>query len=474
LDAADEACMNSSIRIRVPSKARIRTLATAAPLQIRALRFGKPGLPGADGTAAVIAHEAAVDPHPQYASAASLAAEAGARAAADQALATSIAGKADAVHGHAIADVSGLQSALAGKLDTSARGAANGVAGLDAGGKVPPGQLPAIAPESTDAVPEGTANLYHTANRVNALIGAAVGSVVQGFSQNLAALAGQASEAFGRGLLNLASAAALRTAIALPTTTVAGRLARYTDAAGALGETPGMVYDATNQRLGLGVTTPEYMLHTNFENPSWQGFGHVVIKRLAFASDASLPHLGQTVGTALIARHGTQEVGYFGCGNDSVLRIGAWVGQWIGLQFTTQGVIMSRMVVDQAGFTFQPSICTDATGVNECGFYSPGGLGSNTLGFITQRTERARFDAVGNFGLGATNPVCRLDVAGGPIRKRTSYTVATLPAASLGDGMETYVTDSNATLAAGHGNVVAGGGSNYVPVYSRGGQWLIG
>jgi hypothetical protein len=80
----------------------------------------------------------------------------------------------------------------------------------------------------------------------------------------------------------------------------------------------------------------------------------------------------------------------------------------------------------------------------------------------------------GNVGLGTTSPVCRLDVAGGPIRKRTSYTVATLPAASLGDGMETYVTDSNATLAAGHGDVVAGGGSNYVPVYSRGGQWRIG
>jgi hypothetical protein len=86
---------------------------------------------------------------------------------------------------------------------------------------------------------------------------------------------------------------------------------------------------------------------------------------------------------------------------------------------------------------------------------------------------RAIFSGL-NVGIDTTAPVCRLDVAGGPIRKRTSYTVATLPAASLGDGMETYVTDSNATLAAGHGNVVAGGGSNYVPVYSRGGSWRIG
>jgi hypothetical protein len=88
--------------------------------------------------------------------------------------------------------------------------------------------------------------------------------------------------------------------------------------------------------------------------------------------------------------------------------------------------------------------------------------------------EQARLTSGGNLGIGVSNPVCRLDVVGGPIRKRTAYTVATLPAASLGDGMETYVTDSNATLAAGHGDVVAGGGSNYVPVYSRGGSWLIG
>lgn len=54
-------------------------------------------------------------------------------------------------------------------------------------------------------------------------------------------------------------------------------------------------------------------------------------------------------------------------------------------------------------------------------------------------------------------------------------TVANLPsAASVGQGMRGFVTDSNATLATGHGNAVAGGGANKVPVYSDGSAWRIG
>ena len=41
------------------------------------------------------------------------------------------------------ADVSGLEAALSGKQDTSAKGQANGYAGLDGTGKVPEAQLPA-------------------------------------------------------------------------------------------------------------------------------------------------------------------------------------------------------------------------------------------------------------------------------------------------------------------------------------------
>lgn len=53
--------------------------------------------------------------------------------------------------------------------------------------------------------------------------------------------------------------------------------------------------------------------------------------------------------------------------------------------------------------------------------------------------------------------------------------VSALPsAATLGAGSRAFVTDSNATLAAGLGNIVAGLGANSTPVFSDGTNWRIG
>lgn len=58
---------------------------------------------------------------------------------------------------------------------------------------------------------------------------------------------------------------------------------------------------------------------------------------------------------------------------------------------------------------------------------------------------------------------------------RGAYAVANLPSASsLGKGARAYATDSNATLAAGIGNTVAGGGANNTPLVSDGTNWKIG
>lgn len=57
----------------------------------------------------------------------------------------------------------------------------------------------------------------------------------------------------------------------------------------------------------------------------------------------------------------------------------------------------------------------------------------------------------------------------------TTYTTATLPAPSASlQGARTFVNDSNATLAAGLGNVLVGGGGNFTPVYCDGTNWRIG
>jgi hypothetical protein len=54
-------------------------------------------------------------------------------------------------------------------------------------------------------------------------------------------------------------------------------------------------------------------------------------------------------------------------------------------------------------------------------------------------------------------------------------TVASLPTAGTHlKGLRQLVTNSNATLATGHGNTVAGGGANICPVYCDGSNWKIG
>lgn len=54
-------------------------------------------------------------------------------------------------------------------------------------------------------------------------------------------------------------------------------------------------------------------------------------------------------------------------------------------------------------------------------------------------------------------------------------TVATLPvAATIGAGATAFVSDANATLAAGIGTAVVAGGANFVPVFSNGAAWIIG
>jgi hypothetical protein len=58
------------------------------------------------------------------------------------------------------------------------------------------------------------------------------------------------------------------------------------------------------------------------------------------------------------------------------------------------------------------------------------------------------------------------------VTRHTTYTVATLPSAStMGAGARAFVTNANSTTFA---SIVAGGGSNGVPVYSDGTNWRIG
>jgi len=47
-------------------------------------------------------------------------------------------------------------------------------------------------------------------------------------------------------------------------------------------------------------------------------------------------------------------------------------------------------------------------------------------------------------------------------------------AATVGAGARAFVTDSASTLSSHHGQTVVGGGSNFVPVFSDGTNWIVG
>lgn len=239
---------------------------------------------------------------------------------------------------------------------------------------------------------------------VNGLIAAAVGSVTQAYSTTLTALAGLTTTAFGRSVLTWADAAALRTAVSLPTSTVAGRLARYTNTAGAQGSTAGLFEDASGN-VGIGTTTPANQLEI-------QSAGNVFAR--LYSTNAS----------------GYASQIFKGTGREYRLGVG-------GASEVTIGVANKFYIYDASA----PAV-------------------------------RAVIDTSGNVGIGATDPVTKLDV-NGAIRTRP-VTVGTLPSAALGDGMRHCVTDASATHAAGLGTVVTGGGANKVPVISFGGQWYIG
>lgn len=114
--------------------------------------------------------------------------------------------------------------------------------------------LVAAAPGTLDTLDELAAALGDDPNFATSIATSLAGK--QPLAAELTALSAISGQSWGRALLSMISAAALRTAIALPTVTVVGRLARYTDTAGAQGSTAGLFEDGSGN-VGIGgATTP--------------------------------------------------------------------------------------------------------------------------------------------------------------------------------------------------------------------------
>lgn len=122
----------------------------------------------------------------------------------------------------------------------------------------------------------------------------------------------------------------------------------------------------------------------------------------------------------------------------------------------------------QAGITW-----TGSGGIAYASTHASGTIGFSTGGF----NERLRILASGGIHVGGT----AFDL-GGPGRLNIQdyivtapKTVGTLPTCNAtSNGARSFVTDSNATLTAGIGAVVAGGGANGVPVTCDAANWRIG
>lgn len=95
-----------------------------------------------------------------------------------------------------------------------------------------------------------------------------------------------------------------------------------------------------------------------------------------------------------------------------------------------------------------------------------------TIGTLIAGAVPASLVTAGTFGAGAY--VMPSTLAMTKELKLQSTTVSGLTAAATaGVGAVAFVTDSNANAVIGLGNVVGGGGTNKVVVYSDGSNWLV-
>jgi hypothetical protein len=99
---------------------------------------------------------------------------------------------------------------------------------------------------------------------------------------------------------------------------------------------------------------------------------------------------------------------------------------------------------------------------------SPGD--ANAVRDLGLRRSAAGVLEINNSAAGQTRDLSLRNLTASGTVTLGTYTVGTLPSASANAGAFAQVTDSNSTT---NGSIVAGGGSNRVPVFSNGTNWII-
>jgi len=259
------------------------------------------------------------------------------------------------------------------------------------------------SPGSTDAVPEGAVNLYHTSARVTDLIAAARGVSVQAYS---AALAGWAGIVQIDGSNNVAIGMAPTGNNRLD---VLGNIRSTTSVAAgswAMNATVGVyVSSASRGKMHAGVLAAGGAYPYGFSSGDGVTMtgGHVFFN-VDGSERARITPTGLGIGVAAPS---------------ALLHVAG--SAKIGRQLTLN---------KNDNVTPDFSVGRDFANADGHNFY----IYDNVAG-----TARVYVDGSGNIGVGTTAPACTLDV-NGPVGV-AAYTVATKPSAALRDAMMIYITN---------------------------------
>lgn len=247
--------------------------------------------------------------------------------------------------------------------------------------------------------------------------GLAIGSDVQAYDSDLAAIAALATTSFGRSFLALADAAAARALAGLVIGTDVAPVAS----------------PSFTGSVGIGTSSPSELLHLLsttdadilMETQANAEFSGVFMRRTraALAAVQALDTLGA--------------LSFWGFGGTNYRRLNDIIS-FVNTYTSDSNIIGSLQ------------IRTSVDGV---------------------ATPVARITALsnGNVGINDTDPLSKLSITGGCLNK-AGYTVATLPTARAGD--EARVTDA---LSPVFGSAVVGGGTVSVPVfYNQANVWIVG
>lgn len=234
---------------------------------------------------------------------------------------------------------------------------------------------------------------------------------------------------------------------------------------------------------GLTAGTSYYVSATGLTADTFQVSATVGGASINTSSAGSGVHTGNAVGTGAVMIRSTvdDETGYGkvtidGTHIEGTKGRGIQVESCVGLSIS---IAETKIISTEAGRALNviASAHVRLTGVE---IPSPGDVANINCNYLTTAdnlinsttgTRDGTVDVNGTSSGTATNGVY---VTGGLVTV-TGRTVASLPAASASNrGARSTVTDATATLTAGIGAAVVGGGANIVPVFSDGAAWRIG